>query len=77
MSYTDVTMNRAHLTFISVEARNRTTLHLKVAARRAAGWLTDGPQLVVTNYCKRGRPSIRYTQMMLRLEPFAQQWGLA
>lgn len=52
--------------FISLEARSPTTLRLKVAARQAAGWIIDGPEVIVTDFSRRGRAVTRYVQSMFR-----------
>jgi hypothetical protein len=49
----------------SVEARSTHALNLKVAAKKAAGWVIDGPVLQVTDFCHR-RPITRYCQPMIK-----------
>ena len=39
-------------TYKSFEARNATALRLKVLSKQAAGWVVDGPALLVTGYTK-------------------------
>lgn len=58
---------------ISIEARSRTTLNLKVAAHRAMGWVKDGARLEVIDYTKR-RPVKRYAQVMHRLPALSLRW---
>lgn len=60
---------------LSVEARSPATLRLKVAARQATGWILDGPQVVVTDFTRRGRPVTRYVQAMWRARPLPHRWA--
>lgn len=67
-----MTPTKSDLVF--VQARSLATLRLKVAARRATGWVVDGDQLVVTDYTTR-RPVKRYTQGMIRPLPLIFHWS--
>jgi hypothetical protein len=69
-------MENAHSAFISVEARSLATLRLKIAARQAAGWITDGPMVEVTDYARSGRKTNKYSQSMFRPEPLRVPWML-
>jgi len=60
-------------TSISVEARSRAALQVKVAARKAFGWVKDGGQLKVIDFTKR-RPTKFYVQMMYRSCAFNFRW---
>lgn len=67
-----MTPTKSDLVF--VQARSLATLQLKVAARRATGWVVDGDQLVVTDFTTR-RPVKRYTQGMIRPLPLIFHWS--
>ena len=66
-------MNSSSSTTVSVEARSRAALQVKVAARKAFGWVKDGGQLRVIDFTKR-RPTKRYVQMMYRSCAFNFHW---
>ena len=68
-------MSTRPLSALSVEARTPNTLRLKVAARKAAGWIIDGPQVVVTDFSRRGRAVTRYVQAMWRARPQPPRWA--
>ena len=63
-------------TYQSIEARNVSTLNLKVAARKTRGWIADGPILKVTDFCHR-RPITRYCQTMIRAAWPSMDWNFA
>jgi hypothetical protein len=60
-------------TSLSVEARSLPALQIKVAARKAFGWVKDGEQLKVIDYTKH-RPVKRYVQMMYRSAAVTFRW---
>jgi len=60
-------------TSVSVEARSPAALQVKVAARKAFGWVKDGGQLKVIDFTKR-RPTKRYVQMMYRSCAITFRW---
>jgi hypothetical protein len=60
-------------TSVSVEARSQAALQVKVAARKAFGWVKDGGQLKVIDFTRR-RPTKRYVQMMYRSHAFDFHW---
>lgn len=70
-----VRMTTRQTSCICLEARSRSTLRLKVAARRAAGWIMDGPQMIVTDFTRRGRTVRRYVQAMWNARPQPPRWA--
>ena len=60
----------------SIEARSVTALHLKVASKKATGWIADGPVLKVTDFCHR-RPIVRYCQTMIKAAWSGMDWSFA
>ena len=68
-------MNTRPSPCLSLEARNPTKLRLKVAARKATGWIVDGPQVIVTDFSRRGRAVKRYVQAMWRARPMPPRWA--
>lgn len=68
-------MNTRPSPSLSIEARKPSTLRLRVAARQAAGWILDGPQVIVTDFSRRGRAVTRYVQAMWRARPQPQRWA--
>lgn len=60
---------------LSLEARDPAKLRLKIAARCAAGWIVDGPQVIVTDFSRRGRAVKRYVQAMWRARPQPPRWA--
>ena len=67
-------MSPAKSEVVFVQARSLGTLRLKVAARRATGWVVDGDQLMVTDYTTR-RPVKRFVQGMIRPLPVVFHWA--
>lgn len=60
----------------SVEARSITALNLKVASKKATGWVSDGPVLEVTDFSHR-RPVTRYCQTMMKAAWSPIDWSFA
>lgn len=60
----------------SVEARSATALHLKVASKKATGWVVDGPVLQVTDFSHR-RPITRYSQAIAKTTWSLSNWSFA
>lgn len=73
-AYSDGAMNIRP--YKSIEARNLPTLHLKVAALKATGWIADGPILEVTDFSHR-RPITRYSQAMTKAMWRTLDWSFA
>jgi hypothetical protein len=71
----DARMETRQPSSICLEARSRSTLRLKVAARRAAGWIVDGPQMIVTDFTRRRRAVKRYVQAMWNARPQPPRWA--
>lgn len=59
-------MNLFHSTTKTLESRSRAALHLKVLSHQAAGWIIDGPMLVVTGFTKKKRAVTRYSQALFK-----------
>jgi len=60
----------------TVEARSLATLQIKVASRKATGWVVDGPMLQVTDFSHGKRPVNRYSQAMFKADLTAVRWSL-
>lgn len=65
-------MERHPSAFINVEARSKAAFNLKLAARRAAGWILDGEPVTVTRFTRSGRAVNGFSQSMYKPNLHAQ-----
>jgi hypothetical protein len=65
-------MERHPSAFINVEARSEAAFRLKIAARKAAGWILDGEPVTVTKFTRSGRSITGFSQSMYKPSLHAQ-----